>query len=302
MMIKLWLVFVVLGMTTILTLKTWTSDDRHLLFFGPQAIGTVRLDIYRTFEEKDLFFGWIKYREHSISLWRLGPQIHFLNMWFGGRIHFQLGHVISYNNTDMHEGQASCSTLLNTFAKSDDVQNLDRISVVYTKRLDIFGCAAGLGVPLGSRTNGKAPAVIVGMSNALPILDNPDWGLAAFAGGTLAHEVGHIVGFSHTAGDQEYVATYKDCGLDLRYPVFSRDPEDDPVQDGLRLVEYEYENWHGRSNLMHALSMSHFEEFWHIGIFEDGYSDVFDSIARCWYSQSVVEDMRESRFLRNRES
>ena len=168
---------------------------------------------------------------------------------------------------------------------------MDRISALYIKKFEspsLFGCAL-VDVPLGGE-NGYAPAAVVAMSNTNPAFQSPFLGIAIFGGAALTHEVAHVMGLQHTAETDKGVVSYNKCGLDLRYPQFSRADLDDSRVEGAGNVTYNSLDWKGRTNMMaQSITLeSHGRQPHEIGLFVNGYSSVFEDIIQCWFNRANV--------------
>ena len=273
------------------------SSNRNLLTFlhpGKQ-IGTVKIDFYRTFNEIDLWL--FKYKAHSISKLRLYAQLHGLNKWYAGRIKFEMGDIISYDNPEMHETDDACASLAE-FAAGSDVRHLDRISAVYVKRqggILTSSCdSSGFFVPLGSGgTNGAtvAPAVLVGMRYDTGLLAIP--GLVILFAGTLAMRIGHVIGFQHTVAFRvnfEGIWSFTECGDTIRYPFFNLNAQKngpEVIVDPITNETYYYSEWKGRTNLMAPLALSHALAPWEMGLYVNKYAQVFEAVTQCWFDSAI---------------
>ena len=109
--------------------------------------------------------------------------------------------------------------------------------------------------------------------------------LGTFAGATLAHEVGHIVGFQHTRSVAGTIASYNECELDLRYPSFG---PNDQVVDGDTV--YQHADWFGRVNIMSPFTVEHLFNIFQLGIFRANYEEIFENILNCWFERSTVSE------------
>ena len=108
------------------------------------------------------------------------------------------------------------------------------------------------------------------------------------AGGILAHEVGHVLGFQHTSLPLEpgLVWPYSRCGLDLRYPRFG---EDNEVSDGVTGNVYHHDDWKGRTNLMTRFGIGGVLDGvlnLELGMYKFNYEPIFDQITQCWFERS----------------
>jgi len=255
--------------------------SRNLSFRQP--FGSVTIDFYRSYEETQfLFFKW---RSQSISKARCLAQVKWCNFWYAGRINFVMGNVYDYD--DVPHENANPGPELFQFATSEN-RDLGRISALYVKSFSntINGLAIDIDVPLGGGDSGIAAATIITMSS---IFDLPI-GLNNLFGATLAHEIGHLVGFFHTAeGNYDGVIAYNECGLDLRYPQFNRyNTMADTVMDPVLGTTYQHKDWNARSNLMTPFTPeTHIPNFYQIGIYKSDYEPVFDQITECWFSRAA---------------
>ena len=271
------------------------GDDRRNLFGGKQ-IGTVKVDFYRTFEEIDLWL--FKYKAHSISKLRLYKELHLINHWFAGRVKFEMGDIISYDNPEMHDTTMACAQL-DEFARSSDVRHLDRISAIIIRRQertpDSMCDSSGLFTPLGSgfTSDTVAPAVVVGMTVDQGV-NLPFLGFTLGFGGTLAMRIAHLMGFEHTVSvtqGNEGVRVFNECGDTIFYPYFStNDPTDDEVFNPITNETYYHPEWKGRSNLMAPITTTElfFSNIFTIGLYVNKYAEVFEAITQCWFDSAIT--------------
>ena len=293
---------------------------RNLLFGEPR--GTIYLDYYRTYSTWNLPFNlpFFEWKFHSISKAQIHGQLKGLNYWYNGRVNFKLGELRDYDG--MHENVDGLPALYD-FARDLDQRNLGRISVLGVKSFSANTGALGaatLDVPLGGGTQvgvptlgtiQVAPAVIFA-KDAPSSPDTPLLNLLFFAaigfgnlsGALLAHEIGHVLGFRHTASfaaiPRESVEQYRECGLDLRYPNFDLQNLDDTQVTGITVnpttgetkrTTYEHSDWMGRSNVMSGVRVDVLVPAFlrnQFGIYKFGYESVFDQITQCWFERSAA--------------
>ena len=261
---------------TILINNTVTPIRTDNYYFWDEPKGTIKVDFYRTREEKT-FLG-TNYNSHSIPHWRIRTQTALLNAWFGRRVRFELGDI--YEIDDYTDETQDCFVTLSSFRSNDEIETNERVSVLYVEGLDgnILGCGV-VDVPLG--TVGSVAGLVVKANDRI--------------GATLAHEMGHILGFRHTAdGGDEEVNTYTECGLNLRYPQFTNAVSDvvadrrnsNQVKDDVTGDIYQNRDWRGRSNVMSGFNPWHVLRFWQVGFFHKDYEEIFDDILECWFERS----------------
>ena len=281
-----------------LTQTTNSTASQHLVNTttrtndGSKLKGTIKVDFYRTFEEKScLGFTW---KQYSMPMWRLRTQMAGLNFWWEGRVNFEMGDV--YEIEDESYSKPDCFVALDKFSTdSTAIQNPEHVSVMVVKQIleGTNGCAT-IGVPLGGLVGLKFPAIILGMRNEAFYGQVP--GLTLTTGGVLAHEMGHIVGYQHVVEpDREGVLEYSDsrCGLNIRYPRFSNkfpsDATNDGVWDPVTGERYEHSDWQARTNMMGTSdSVGYFFlQPWRFGLFRYSYEPVFDAILECFFLVST---------------
>jgi hypothetical protein len=130
-------------------------------------------------------------------------------------------------------------------------------------------------------------------------------GINNLLGTTLAHEVGHVIGFVHPAEPEfETVKTYQECGLDLRYPQFNwciddgdtsttmTTTTDNEVYDPLLDITYRHEDWNARSNIMSRPNFNnlvpvYLANVFGIGLYKSGYGPIYDQITQCWFDRAT---------------
>ncbi|CAB9527618.1 expressed unknown protein [Seminavis robusta] len=259
-----------------------------------QALGNITVDFYRVYEEKQIL--GFSYRQYIISQWRLERQVDFLNYWYEGRVNFFMGDVYPFEDPDF-SGEVNCATQVLDFSSSSEIRNVSRISALYVKKLsnNLNGCAP-FDVPLGG-LGPFAPVAMIGMSSD-SFLFSSNLGLQNIAGATITHEIGHVMGFRHTAQAAENVASYVSCFDLLRYPQFDQTStastifnsavlREDKIWDDQTGELYEYDDWKGRTNVMAPLRLYHVLAPWEIRLFNKGYKNVFQDIVRCWFLQAA---------------
>jgi len=257
--------------------------------------GSITVDFYRTYEDKE-FLG-IPWRDFSISNGRIHRQIEYLNCFYDKRITFSLGDVYTLED-DSYTTPRTCFEIRNSFL--DDVKDSFRVSVLVVKEFSDsqFGCAfvdSPLGGNFDSFGNRQLPAIVLTANNPVVPVFTAGLGAPLIGGFLIAHEMGHILGFWHTAANSEFepfVYSYTSCGIDreVRYPVFSnRIPEgieNKFVWDDVTGARYDYEDWQGRTNVMAQVTAFNVLQPWKATIFRDDYSSRFDDILECWFEQS----------------
>lgn len=262
------------------------------LFFMPfckdKSLGTVRVDFYRTFKESKKL-GIIPHKEYSISKLRIYSQMASLNHWYRDRVKFRLGDIrdytVEWDLEDLQPNNAECSLL--DEQRVNGFFNTHRISAVYIDDLHqrtssgeltfLNGCAF-IDVTLGDATG--APVTMMSTTTRpidfLPFVD------ANTLAATLAHEVGHIFGFKHTAGSTSYINVYTACGESLEYPTFAPD-EDVFERNG---ITYRHKEWGGRTNIMARLTSDQVQNPLSVRLFGDGYDETFTTMVECWFERS----------------
>lgn len=264
-------------------------------FCRDDSFGTVYIDFYRTFDETNNIFGFPT-KSYHISRARIHEQVSSLNHWFEGRIKFRLGAINDYDigllDFDrIPNGRSSCYLL--DFDDVSGMFNRNRISALYTTRLPYIttlgetrllnGCA-DIDVPLGN-----SPATMIASNQgALGLPSFVDNNVVA---ATLAHEIGHVVGFQHTVTDVNDVYSYQDCGLDLKYPSFAADDEGNVLDSSFTLdgVTYTTDEWKPTINAMAGRRFSFsnaLRDPFSISLFGTKYEPIFDSMVDCWFEKS----------------
>ena len=252
------------------------------------SLPAVYVDFYTTYQVRAIL-GMFQYKQYAITKMRLHLQMLWLNHWYHGRIQFRMGSFFETQEEAYHAKEVDCYDLLDIF--SEQVKAVDRfnhsISVLIIPSVTNQGCAR-LGVELGGDA-GLLPVAIVGMD----AYDLPLLGLQNLFGLAMAHEIGHIFGYQHTVAEQNYVEYYyaPDCNIyNLSYPVWSRDTDDNVLLDNSTGIEYRYEDWKGRTNVMAGASgvASIATMPWQLGLFVNNQARVFGEILRCWIQRSGI--------------
>ena len=262
---------------------------RHLEEKMPRStepIGTLKLDIYRTFDENFL------YRSYAIPEWRVPVIISSLNNWFEGRVKFELGDVYDYHNAAMYSvpnGLSPCQ-LIREFADSPDRQHKNRVAIVGAASLGgILGGIFNFGL-LACTTNGGNP---LGYNDSPAIIWGTDY--KSLGEGSLAHAMGHVLGLGHTSNDfEEGVNTYNECGMDLKYPYYNNAALFDKTVEGEDGTVYEFADWEGQYNIMARFTILNLLQavlFGKMGVYRSGYTEVFESITQCYFSQSINTEL-----------
>ena len=268
------------------------------LEFGSD-LGTpkVLIDFYRTYKVQEIPGVW-SYKDYVITKTRLQLQVAWVNMWYQGRVKFVLGNFYEVENPMYLERRTDCFDVLNAFQEDAKAANRYKIaiSVLIVPSVNANGCAK-VDIPLGGELifrDGEldlvVPTVVVGMESTT-IASIPKVGIQNVLGLTLAHEIGHIMGFTHTMNrGEEFVDYYFDfdCQLFLEYPVWSSDTSDNVVYDEISGVEYYYEDWKGRTNIMAggAGVSSVICMPWELSLFSNQYGEVFGQMLECWVQRS----------------
>ena len=260
---------------------------RHLLL--RDSHGTIKLDYYRTYETKTFLFIF-RWKSYSISRAGISSQLAALNVWFDGRVKFVRGDVFDYDGP--HENVDAFREL--TLFADPTSRNLGRISVLVVK--SFVGQTVGVAltdIPLGGAAiptwGDVAPALAImsGRGSFPTSFGDIGTGVAHVTGATLAHEVGHVLGFQHTSlREPGFVYPYSGCGLDLRYPRFG---EDNEVPDGVTGEVYHHDDWKGRTNLMTTFGAAGVLDGvlnLELGIYKFNYEPIFDQITQCWFERS----------------
>jgi hypothetical protein len=209
---------------------------------------------------------------------RMVEQTIGLNFWYQGTIKFKTNAVKVLTRADSKDcggtfvnpedyfeipiGQESAALSMLTRCYADH----STINVFVVK---LFGNYNGMARMFAPLNQSRAASTIVAANIFLT------------AAITLAHEVGHIVGFHHTAtwGGAQPVdwITNRYCGQEFRYPHFRLD---DPWS---LAAPPEHQQWPGRRNPMGYLNIY---TFLAPTFFAGNYERVFKGIISCWLDES----------------
>ena len=243
-----------------------------------QQIGEVQVDIYRTSGK-----GFLGLRRSSISRPRAMLLVRLINYWYNGVVKFSMGDFFDYDDPDAYNIPPDLDPcdFINQFVADGYVQNSNHISVVAANKFStgpgLLACAAKSNSPLG---NDQQPAALVFGAGAV----------TSVAGASLAHSIGHIIGFDHTTSDNdEGVRSYTECGLDLKYPFWQNDERRDGSVTGSDGVVYSIDDFQGRTNIMArftAIALIQGVTTGSMGIYKSGYGPIFEQITQCWFDQA----------------
>ncbi|CAB9498490.1 expressed unknown protein [Seminavis robusta] len=262
--------------------------------------GDITVDFYRTYQERQLL--GISWKDFSISKSCIRRQIDQLDVLYQGRINFHLGSIYEVDDAYYHTPRV-CFDYRDHFLNSDHINDLFRVSVLVVREMGTpnLGCAF-VDAPLGGKISdsGERVAPILVMSAATTYVPAflSNLGIPFFGGYLVSHEMGHVLGFAHTATQPEFIPnglvySYTSCGSagQVRYPVFSiQVPEgakDGVIWDGVTGDRYDYEEWKGRTNNMASFNTYQVFQPWKVSLFRDAYSSSFDDIIVCWFEQSA---------------
>lgn len=260
---------------------------------------TVYIDFYRTYEERSALGGLHTWRHYAISRSRVHQQLWELNnFWYKDRVTFRLGSIRDYDYPGMFRvtkpfNTTPCEHLL-VNATTGGVFDPSRISAVYSESYDygeegFFGCASRVFSPLGGKFDG---APFVSLANSRVYQNTPIMIDGNTFATTLAHEIGHLLGFDHTLSRQQnsFVQHFEFCGLDIKYPAFLSGQDSFAVRDekGIFTV-YNHDEWNGRLNIMSGgiPPDSIFPFNWGL-LGHSAYGAVFDKIMECWFEMSSM--------------
>ena len=214
---------------------------------------------------------------------RADLQVASLNAWFQGSVKFEMSRARTLTKADTKTCGKWGTVNPENFYDSKAAYN-DR-----TMFAECYGAPGAINVVI-AKTVSVGGSPLNGLAVIFAPLDSPTPPTVLIAANifltgavTLTHEIGHILGFQHTAtygqlGPNEVYWYHEQmCGKTFSYPYFA-------IYDRWSLeVDPLHEQWPGRSNPMGYLNIY---TFIFPNFFRGGYNEVFRGIIDCWYAES----------------